>query len=265
MCCCFCAMFVQEPAITGCVSDESQTIARSFDTEVLVSRPSRLPVWKRFLDLFLILILIPIWLPVMLLVGLGIKLVSPGPIFFRQERIGHRGRPFLCLKFRSMRCDADVGVHKKYLEDLMKSDAPMVKLDSSNDPRLIPLGNILRASGLDELPQLFNVIRGEMSLVGPRPCTSYEFEQYESWHKERFTSLPGLTGLWQVTGKNRTTFDQMIRLDIRYARRLSPGQDLWILLKTFGVVVGQVEEAFSKRMTKAQTLLSKNGTRNEEG
>jgi lipopolysaccharide/colanic/teichoic acid biosynthesis glycosyltransferase len=122
----------------------------------------------------------------------------------------------------------------------MKSDEPMVKLDKGRDPRLIPFGQLLRASGLDELPQIFNVLQGEMSLVGPRPCTTYEYEAYSPPHKERFAVLPGLTGLWQVSGKNRTTFDEMIQLDIRYGQELSLRRDLWILAKTIGVLCGQI-------------------------
>lgn len=200
----------------------------------------------------------------MVLIAIGIKLMSKGPVIFRQERIGYQGRPFLCLKFRSMRCDADVRLHKEHLCQLMSSDAPMVKLDHKNDPRLIPFGPLLRASGLDELPQLFNVFRGEMSLVGPRPCTIYEFERYQVWQRERFSVLPGLTGLWQVTGKNRTTFDQMVRMDIQYSKRLSFRYDVWILFKTFGVVGSQIMETLSNKCKKAQSLLSTNGAQNEK-
>jgi lipopolysaccharide/colanic/teichoic acid biosynthesis glycosyltransferase len=216
------------------------------------------PKWKRFLDLALIVILSPLWLPLMAVLAIGIKLVSKGPVFFRQERIGRLGRTFLCLKFRSMRCDAEIQSHKEHLRQLMQSDKPMVKLDQRNDPRLIPLGQLLRASALDELPQLFNVLRGEMSLVGPRPCTVYEYEQYQAWQRERFAVLPGMTGLWQVTGKNKTTFDQMVRLDIRYGRHLSFRRDAWILLATFRVVADQISEVLSNRVKKAQSLLSKN-------
>jgi lipopolysaccharide/colanic/teichoic acid biosynthesis glycosyltransferase len=199
------------------------------------------------MDLGLIIVLLPIWLPVMVLIAIGIKLVSNGPVLFRQERIGRKGQIFHCLKFRSMRCDADVALHKEHLRQLMSSDTPMVKLDRKNDPRLIPWGRILRASGLDELPQLFNVLTGDMSLVGPRPCTPYEYEQYQAWHKERFEVYPGLTGLWQVTGKNKTTFDQMIRLDIWYGKNLSFRRDLGILLRTFWVVGAQIYESVSNK------------------
>ena len=117
----------------------------------------------------------------------------------------------------------------------MKSCTPMMKLDS-RDPRVIPFGVVLRASGLDELPQLLNVLRGEMSIVGPRPCVMYEYEQYEPWHRQRFNAVPGLTGLWQVSGKNRTTFDEMVCLDIEYAEQKSLWLDTSIMLRTFSAI-----------------------------
>jgi len=257
-------MFVQESVITGCVGGRPQTSAVTSQSNSSQVRFVPNPTWKRFLDVGLIVLSTPIWLPLMLLIALGVRLLSKGPVLFRQERIGHRGQSFLCLKFRSMRCNADTRSHKEHLQELMNSDAPMVKLDQHNDPRLIPLGHVLRASGMDELPQLFNVIRGDMSLVGPRPCTAYEYEHYEPWQQQRFAVLPGLTGLWQVTGKNKTTFDQMIRLDIHYGRHLSFRRDAVILLKTFGVIGGQIAEIFSNRIKKAQSLLSKNDTHHEE-
>jgi len=198
------------------------------------------PRWKRCLDLACIALALPLWLPLMLLVALGIKLLSPGPVLYRQERVGHRGRRFLCLKFRSMRVNAETQTHERYLEHLMQSDSPMTKLDAAGDPRLIPCGRILRATGLDELPQILNVIRGEMSLVGPRPCTPKESESYDTRQQERFDAPPGLTGYWQVNGKNETTFSAMIEMDIHYARHMSPGMDLWIMLKTIPVIAREV-------------------------
>ena len=139
--------------------------------------------------------------------------------------------------------NSDTNVHRGHLDHLMDSDAPLVKMDAKGDPRIIPFGRLLRATGLDELPQLVNVLRGEMSLVGPRPCLPYEYNKYQRWHKERFNTLPGLTGLWQVGGKNKTTFTEMICLDIRYARTRTLWMDLGILLKTFPAVVIQVLES----------------------
>ncbi len=205
------------------------------------------PVWKRALDLACILVLLPGLLPLMALIAAVIKVVSHGPVFFRQERVGLGGKLFRCYKFRTMRHNADTGVHQDHLRTLMHSDRPMTKIDAAGDPRLIPFGAWLRASGLDELPQLINVVRGQMSLVGPRPCTPYEFENYLPWQKERFNTLPGLTGLWQVTGKNKTTFRQMIALDIFYARHKSPFVDAVIMAKTFRTLLEQVREAKARR------------------
>src|SRR5439155_2739569 len=160
------------------------------------------------------------------------KCGSPGPVLFRQRRVGYRGQEFTCLKFRTMKHKANTEFHEKHTRDLIHSQAPMVKLDSRRDPRLIPFGAALRATGLDELPQLVNVLRGEMSIVGPRPCIPYEYELYEPWQRRRCEAVPGLTGLWQVSGKNRTTFNQMVWLDIEYSQRLSLWLDVTIILKT---------------------------------
>src|SRR2546425_6370615 len=204
------------------------------------------PGWKRFLDLSCILLSLPLWLPIMGLISLAIMVVSPGPILFRQERIGYRGRRFSCLKFRTMLVGADTAVHKSHLHSLMNSRAPMKKLDVAGDPRLIPLGALLRSTGLDELPQIINVLRGDMSLVGPGPCVPYEYEAYRPWQKERIKGLPGLTGLWQVSGKNKTTFEQMIQLDISYLRSKSIWLDLGIMLKTVPALLLQVKELLTQ-------------------
>jgi lipopolysaccharide/colanic/teichoic acid biosynthesis glycosyltransferase len=139
----------------------------------------------------------------------------------------------------------------------MNSNAPMMKMDSHGDPRIIPFGRLLRASGLDELPQLINVLRGEMSLVGPRPCVSYEFEKYLPWQRERFNTLPGLTGLWQVSGKNRTTFTEMIQLDIKYAQSKTLWLDLKIIFKTVPALLIQMWDVRMKRKAAAQSAGSK--------
>lgn len=207
----------------------------------------RVPVWKRILDISCIVLALPVLLPVALLLSLMIKLVSPGPVLFLSERVGFRGRRFICFKFRTMKVDADADVHKRHLAELMRSDAPMVKIDSHGDPRLIRFGPVLRATGLDELPQLLNVLAGEMSLVGPRPCLPYEYDSYLPSQKRRFNSLPGLTGLWQVSGKNKTTFSEMIAFDIRYAEKKSLWLDLKIMLKTFPALLVQVLEARKRK------------------
>jgi lipopolysaccharide/colanic/teichoic acid biosynthesis glycosyltransferase len=198
--------------------------------------------WKGALDLTLVFLSIPIWLPVMLLITLWIKLTSPGPVFFRQRRIGYQGHEFHIFKFRTMKVNVETKTHEEYFHHLIEADCPMIKLDSAGDPRLIPGGSILRASGLDELPQVFNILQGEMSIVGPRPCTVTEFERYDDWQKERTHTPPGLTGFWQTHGKNHTTFSEMIAMDIYYSRNKSLALDLWIIAKTIPVLIGQLLE-----------------------
>jgi lipopolysaccharide/colanic/teichoic acid biosynthesis glycosyltransferase len=164
---------------------------------------------------------------------------------------------------------ADTAVHQGHFTQLMDSDIPMVKIDAKGDSRIIPLGSLFRSSGLDELPQLINVLRGEMSLVGPRPCLPYEYDKYQSWQKERFNTPPGLTGLWQVSGKNKTTFTEMICLDIRYAHTRTLWLDLKILLKTFPAVMIQMLEtrrrrerrSFSRPATSPAPILSRTTVR----
>ena len=177
-----------------------------------------------------------------------IKIVSPGPVFFRQERVGRSGNIFTLFKFRTMRVNNDESEHRKYLKDLIgdgsDDEKPMIKLD--DNARIIPFGKIIRSIAIDELPQLINVLRGEMSLVGPRPCIPYEAEEYLRWHARRFDITPGLTGLWQVSGKNKTTFKEMIRLDIKYAAERSFLMDVIIFLKTPLVVLSQLHESMTE-------------------
>ena len=201
------------------------------------------PGWKFALDITCILLALPIWLPVMILLMLVTGIASPGPIFYRQERVGVGGRHFFIWKFRTMKVSAETQTHEHYFHELMKVDRPMTKLDAYGDPRLAPFGRFLRASGLDELPQIFNVLCGEMSLVGPRPCTPNEFAHYEPWQRERVNGLPGLTGHWQVNGKNNTTFNAMIVMDLFYLENMSVLLDLKIMLKTGAVIAGQLLES----------------------
>jgi lipopolysaccharide/colanic/teichoic acid biosynthesis glycosyltransferase len=198
-----------------------------------------IPKWKRILDITCILISLPFWLPVFIAVALWTKIVSPGPIFFRQERVGYRGERFMILKFRTMKVNVETQSHERHLEQLMKANCPMRKLDASGDPRIIRGGRILRALALDELPQLLNVLRGEMSLVGPRPCTPHEFRHYVGWQQERVNAPPGLTGYWQVNGKNKTTFTEMISMDIFYTKNMSLLLDLAIILRTLPAITAQ--------------------------
>jgi lipopolysaccharide/colanic/teichoic acid biosynthesis glycosyltransferase len=215
-----------------------------------------IPLWKRALDILCIVAAAPIWIPLGLLIAAVIKLVSSGPVFFRQERVGYFGRRFGCLKFRTMVVNADTSVHQGHLEELMKSNRPMTKLDKAGDARLIPCGLILRTLGLDELPQLLNVLRGEMSLVGPRPCLPYEYEKYLPRHHQRCATLPGLTGLWQISGKNRTTFEEMIDLDVHYAKHKSLWMDLRIILMTVPALLGQARDVSQRRRETVKTAIA---------
>ncbi len=191
-----------------------------------------IPVWKRILDVACVILTLPLWLPLMILVTAWIRIASRGPIFYRQQRVGYRRERFMIFKFRTMHVNAETRTHEEYFAHLIRADCPMEKLDESGDARLITCGRFLRTSGLDELPQLFNVLRGEMSLVGPRPCLPNEFERYELWQQQRVDVLPGLTGYWQVNGKNKTTFSEMIAMDLFYAHKMSLWLDLKIILKT---------------------------------
>jgi lipopolysaccharide/colanic/teichoic acid biosynthesis glycosyltransferase len=198
-----------------------------------------MPGWKRFIDVVGALFGLILVFPVFLLIAILIKIVSSGPVFFKQERLGYLGRPFTCWKFRTMRLNADPGTHQQHLCNLIHGEVAMTKLDEDDDTRIIPLGKFLRQTGLDELPQLFHVLFGEMSLIGPRPCIPYEAQEYLLWHRKRFDIMPGLTGLWQVSGKNRTTFKEMMRLDIKYLEHRSFWFDLKILLRTLPAIITQ--------------------------
>ena len=201
---------------------------------------ARMLRWKRILDVACIVLSSPFWLPVMTLVMGLVRFTSRGPIFYRQERVGYRRSPFMLFKFRTMYVNAETRRHEEYFADLMRSECPMTKLDAVGDTRLIPGGRFLRASGLDELPQIFNVLRGEMSLVGPRPCLPGEFERYQPSERQRVNALPGLTGYWQVNGKNNTTFKEMIAMDLFYIRNMSIWLDLTIMFRTIPALIKEV-------------------------
>ena len=213
-----------------------------------------IPRWKRILDIGIVLMALPLLIPLALAIAAIIRLVSEGPIFFKQQRIGRHGEKFLCFKFRTMFVGSDSLSHQGHLRHLIQSDAPMTKMDSRGDSRIIPFGLFLRAAGLDELPQLINVVRGEMSIVGPRPCLPYEFEHYLPWQRERCNATPGLTGLWQVSGKNSTTFTEMIRLDIEYSRRCNLLLDLKIIFKTIPALMAQTFKTPKKGIPAQKTL-----------
>lgn len=212
-----------------------------------------LPVWKRAMDVVCALFGLVMLSPFLILVAVLIKIVSPGPVFFSQQRVGYRGKTFAMLKFRTMHFDTDISTHKNYVKQLINganngnSNGPMTKLD--NHPKIIPFGKIFRKMCIDELPQLINVLYGEMSLVGPRPPLLYEVEEYLQWHYARFDAVPGMTGLWQVSGKNQLSFLEMMQLDIQYSRKTSFWLDIIILLKTPLAIISQVKDsvAFQKR------------------
>jgi exopolysaccharide production protein ExoY len=229
--------------------DESQKHTTS-EVAAMAQSDRGLPVWKRALDILVLLITSPAWLPLGCMVALAVRIGSPGPLFFRQERIGYRGRRFVCFKFRTMQVNAEQTSHQQHFNDLVRSAAPMTKLDAANDRRLIPGGNWIRACGLDELPQLINILRGEMSIVGPRPCIPYEYELYQPEHRKRCDAPPGLTGLWQVSGKNRTTFTRMVELDIEYSRNMSILLDLSILLRTAPAVFQQLGDLVAAKRSR---------------
>jgi lipopolysaccharide/colanic/teichoic acid biosynthesis glycosyltransferase len=206
-------------------------------------RPFAYDVVKRVLDIIGSSALLLALAPVFLLIALSIKATSRGPVFFRQVRVGEMATSFTMLKFRTMKVGADHRLHQEFVTKLITSKAAERSANTglykiADDPRVTPVGWLLRKTSLDELPQLWNVLWGDMSLVGPRPPLHYEFRQYRSWHRRRvLDAKPGLTGLWQVTGRSRTTFDEMVRLDLRYARTRSLWTDIKILLATPGAVI----------------------------
>ena len=204
--------------------------------------PLAIPRWKRVLDIGCVLLTLPIWLPLMLFISGWVKITSSGPVLFKQTRVGFGTKPFTILKFRSMATGVETSTHENHFKSLVENEVPMIKLDTLRDSRIIAGGRLLRKTGLDELPQLFNVLRGEMSLVGPRPCLPAELECYSEPQKARFDVLPGLTGYWQVSGKNRTTFNQMVEMDLHYGQRMSVRFDLAILFMTIPALVTQAIE-----------------------
>jgi exopolysaccharide biosynthesis polyprenyl glycosylphosphotransferase len=195
---------------------------------------------KRAMDIIGSMLAILFFSPTFILIAILVKLSSKGPVFFKQHRLGQFGKTFTCLKFRSMYANNDLKIHQEFMKTLIsgayegKSDGktkPVYKM--TDDPRITRIGRILRRTSLDELPQFINVLKGEMSLVGPRPPLAYEYAEYNLWHRRRVLEVkPGITGLWQVNGRSRVSFDEMVRLDLRYARSWSLALDLQILAQT---------------------------------
>ncbi len=205
------------------------------------------PLWqafgRRLADLALGATLTLLLSPILIAVAIAVRLDSPGPALFRQRRVGHREREFTLFKFRSMRLDADPRGHREYVTALIKGSTAdggrkdLYKL--AVDDRITPVGRWIRRWSLDELPQLFNVLRGDMTLVGPRPAIPYEVAEYPSWYRQRFSVKPGLTGLWQVSGRSERTYEEMVRLDIEYAENRSLWGDFSILARTPWTVIGR--------------------------
>jgi exopolysaccharide biosynthesis polyprenyl glycosylphosphotransferase len=201
---------------------------------------------KRSMDIAGSLATLILCSPLLVLISVAIKLTSKGPILFKQERVGRYGSRFTFLKFRSMECGSDARIHREYVKQYIAGEAEAVRASQTqnavykiqSDPRITRVGKFLRRSSLDELPQFINVLRGDMSLVGPRPPIPYELEDYQIWHRRRvLESKPGITGLWQVNGRSRVKFDDMVRMDLQYAKRWSLWLDVKILLQTPAAVL----------------------------
>ncbi len=201
---------------------------------------------KRSMDILGSIFLLLLLLPLFALIAVAVKATSKGPVFFRQQRVGQYGRHFTFLKFRSMRAGNNHSAHMQYVRQMIAGSAERVSARGNgegvyklvSDPRITPLGRFLRRTSLDELPQFLNVLKGDMSLVGPRPPIPYELEAYQTWHRRRVLDVkPGITGLWQVTGRSRVSFDEMVRLDLHYANFWSPWLDFKILMRTPAAVL----------------------------
>jgi exopolysaccharide biosynthesis polyprenyl glycosylphosphotransferase len=193
-------------------------------------------IFKRTFDVLITSIILVFALPIMAIVALAIKLDSRGPVLYRQKRIGEQGQTFFMLKFRSMYVNNNDAIHREYVKKLIQENTSLPNgagsLKMERDPRITRVGQFIRKTSLDELPQFFNVLRGEMSLVGPRPPIPYEVEVYQKWHTRRFEAIPGITGMWQVYGRNRVSFDEMVRMDIDYIERQSLWLDIKLLIQT---------------------------------
>ena len=195
---------------------------------------------KRILDVTLALLLLVLTAPLLAVIALLVVLDSPGPALFIQERVGKDGTTFRMFKFRTMHAATDSQIHEQHVQRVIRENTepqPGGSLKISADPRVTRLGRPLRRSSLDELPQLVNVLRGEMSLVGPRPDLPYAVAVYKPWYHERFSAMPGVTGYWQVVARNTVSYERMIQMDIDYARRQSLSWDLLLLLQTAGAVI----------------------------
>ncbi|HKD49500.1 MAG TPA: sugar transferase [Candidatus Acidoferrum sp.] len=229
--------------------DKGEKVADSrFYPDLAKSTPKKRAsqVVKRAIDVLGSAFLLLLLSPLLAIIGIAIKLTSKGPVIFKQERLGQFGSKFRCLKFRTMYVNNDPKIHQEYVQRFINGQAETAHKESGkpavykikNDSRVTTMGRLLRKTSLDELPQFWNVLMGEMSLVGPRPSLPYEFEVYDIWHRRRVLEVkPGVTGLWQVSGRSRTCFDDMVRLDLRYSQSWSIWLDVKILLQTPGAVL----------------------------
>jgi len=224
-------------------SEENEHTKIYPDVRARIERKKLALFIKRTIDIFCSLFVLVFFSPIFFGIAMLIKLTSQGPVFFRQERIGLLGKKFMFFKFRSMYVDNDPSIHKEFVKSLIHGQQSRtggkkgpVKSNTykiTSDPRVTPAGQFLRKTSLDELPQFFNVLKGQMSLVGPRPPIPYEYVEYDVWHRKRLVEMkPGITGLWQVKGRSSTTFDDMVRMDLQYIKEWSLWMDMRILLKT---------------------------------
>jgi lipopolysaccharide/colanic/teichoic acid biosynthesis glycosyltransferase len=228
------------PRMAPQVQDHTSPPAQALNAEQTIGRtPS--PVYKRPFDVLVATLLLVLTTPLAAMVALIVKVTSPGPILFRQERLGQNGCPFTLYKFRTMYHGASAELHREYFtlyrQGVRAPGQPRPLYKLRRDPRITPLGGILRRLALDELPQLYNVLRGDMSVVGPRPPLRYEVEHYTQRDLLRLSVKPGLTGLWQVRGRDVVDFDTMIMLDLEYVQRQSLALDLWVLVATIPALV----------------------------
>ncbi|MBI3978207.1 MAG: sugar transferase [Chloroflexi bacterium] len=240
----------------GRTPDAENTVALGTDGARALSSPDPrppTPAWyepvKRGLDVGIAVAVLGLLAPLWGIVALAIRLTSPGPVLYRGVVVGRNGRPFTYNKFRSMRVSTDDTLHKRFVEGYVRGDRPFaLETDTKTgkqravykvvrDPRVTSVGRILRATSLDEIPQLINVLRGEMSVIGPRPPVYYEYEMYDDWARQRLAVRPGITGLAQVEARGTASFSEMVKLDLEYIRRRSLWLDLTILLRTVLVVV----------------------------
>jgi lipopolysaccharide/colanic/teichoic acid biosynthesis glycosyltransferase len=233
-----CAVFPEEKKEADSEADVADPRFYPYPSDRFAPKRTSL-AFKRGIDIMGSLVLIFLLAPFFIFIPLIIKLTSKGPVFFTQKRIGQAGRLFTFIKFRSMRVQKDCSIHKEFMKNFVKNQASQSAAGQpsvfkiKNDPRVTPIGKFIRKTSIDELPQLFNVLTGEMSLVGPRPAIPYEIEEYDTWHRNRVLEVkPGITGFWQVKGRSKTNFETMVRMDLQYIQRWSLLWDIRLIIQT---------------------------------